>query len=126
MAAFDWHCWRRSSPAAAPALARPPAKYNPALHAWFESLKEPGTGIGCCSEADCHILTADELKQTKDGYQVRVRNLWIKVPPDKILEHQWNPTGGVVACYGPGREADDQATVKIYLLHSRHGNLARR
>ncbi|HXE16476.1 MAG TPA: hypothetical protein VN632_04555 [Stellaceae bacterium] len=96
------------------APAKPPAHVNPALHAWFESLKEPGTGIGCCSEADCHILQADELKQTKDGYQIRVRNLWIKVPPDKILEHQWNPTGGVVACYGPGRDAGDQDAIKIY------------
>ncbi len=98
----------------APALARPPANYNPALHAWFESLKEPGTGIGCCSESDCHILTPEELKQTKEGYQVRVRNLWVKVPPDKILEHQWNPTGGVVACYGPGRTVDDSANIVIF------------
>ncbi len=97
-----------------PAPARPPANYNPALHAWFESLKEPGTGIGCCSEADCHILQPGELKQTKDGYQVRVRNLWIKVPPDKILEHQYNPTGGTVACYGPGRTADDAAKIVIF------------
>lgn len=94
--------------------AQPPTHYNPALHAWFESLKEPGTGIGCCSESDCHILTPEELKQTKDGYQVRVRNLWIRVPPDKILEHQWNPTGGVVACYGPGRDVQSQASVVIF------------
>ena len=98
----------------APALAQPPANYNPALHAWFESLKEPGTGIGCCSESDCHILAPEELKQTKDGYQVRVRNLWVAVPPDKILEHQWNPSGGVVACYGPGRDAESQASVVIF------------
>jgi hypothetical protein len=96
------------------AAARPPANYNPALHAWFESLREPGTGIGCCSEADCKVLAADELKQTKDGYQVRVRNLWVAVPPDKVLEHQWNPTGGVVACYGPGRGAEDQAKIVIF------------
>jgi hypothetical protein len=96
------------------ASARPPVNYNPALHAWFESLKEPGTGIGCCSEADCHILQPEELKQTKEGYQVRVRNLWIKVPPDKILEHQHNPTGGVVACYGSGRTADDAANIVIF------------
>ena len=97
-----------------PASARPPANYNPALHAWFESLKEPGTGIGCCSESDCHILQPEELQQTKEGYQVRVRNLWIKVPPDKILEHQYNPTGGVVACYGPGRTAGNAANIVIF------------
>lgn len=98
----------------APALAQPPANYNPALHAWFESLKEPGTGIGCCSESDCHILTPEELKQTKDGYQVRIRNLWVRVPPEKILKHQWNPTGGVVACYGPGRTVDDSTDIVIF------------
>jgi hypothetical protein len=96
------------------AMARPPANYNPALHAWFESLREPGSGIGCCSEADCKILSPDELKQTKNGYQVRVRNLWVAVPPDKILQNQWNPTGGVVACYGPGRTAEDSANVVIF------------
>jgi hypothetical protein len=96
------------------AVARPPANYNPALHAWFESLREPGSGIGCCSEADCKILQPDELKQTKNGYEVRVRNLWVAVPPDKILEHQYNPTGGVVACYGPGRGVDDQANIVIF------------
>jgi hypothetical protein len=96
------------------AVARPPAYYNPALHAWFESLREPGSGIGCCSEADCKILQPDELKQTKTGYQVRVRNLWVAVPPDKILQHQWNRTGGVVACYGPGRTVNNQSDIVIF------------
>jgi hypothetical protein len=100
--------------AAAPGRARPPANANPALHAWFESLREPGTNLGCCSESDCHIMASEDVKQTRDGYQIRVRNLWVAVPNDKILQHQRNPSGGTVACYGPGRDAATQANVVVY------------
>jgi len=83
----------------APAEARPPAHFDPQLHQWFESLKQPGTAMGCCSESDCHILADSEWRETKDGYEIRVRDRWVVVPPENILDHQPNPTGNVVACY---------------------------
>jgi hypothetical protein len=79
--------------------ARPPAHYDPALHQWFENLRQPGSGIGCCSESDCKILSAGEWRQTAGGYQIRVRDSWHNVPPERILEHEPNPTGSAVACY---------------------------
>lgn len=100
--------------AGAMAVAHPPANFDPKLHGWFESLKQPGTGVGCCSESDCKILTADQWRTTKDGYQIRVKDLWVNVPPDKILNREPNPTGSVVACYRQGYGPPDPARVFIY------------
>jgi hypothetical protein len=96
------------------ALAHPPANFDPALHGWFESLKQPGTHVGCCSESDCRILHNDQWRQTKDGYQISVRQRWVDVPPDKILEHEPNPTGSVVACYREGYGRGNRPPVYIY------------
>lgn len=96
------------------AVARPPANFDPRLHGWFESLKQPGTSIGCCSESDCKILAADQWRATKVGYQIRVKDLWVDVPADKILEHEPNPTGSVVACYRQGYGPPDPTRVFIY------------
>jgi hypothetical protein len=68
-------------------------------HRWFENLRQPGSGIGCCSESDCKILAPGEWRQTGDGYQIRVREVWHDVPLERILQHESNPTGSVVACY---------------------------
>ena len=45
--------------------AAAPEQANPELHGWFESLKQPGSGISCCSIADC--LPVDYKMET-DGY----------------------------------------------------------
>jgi hypothetical protein len=38
-----------------PALAAPPDNFDPKLSPWFDSLRQPGTGAGCCSIADCRL-----------------------------------------------------------------------
>ena len=96
------------------ALARPPANFDPALHGWFESLKQPGTGIGCCAESDCRILHSGQWRQTQDGYQNRVEDRWVDVPPDKVLQHEPNPTGSVVACWREGYGGANRLPVYIY------------
>ncbi len=37
----------------ASAYGRPPENADPTLAPWFQSLSIPGTGISCCSIADC-------------------------------------------------------------------------
>lgn len=96
------------------AAARPPAHYDPALHQWFESLRQPGSGIGCCSEADCKIMAPGDWRQIGDGYQIRVRDAWHDVPPDRILQNEPNPTGSVVACYRALDGVQDKAGVIIF------------
>lgn len=96
------------------AVAHPPPHFDPALHGWFDSLKQPGTGVGCCSESDCKILAADQWRTTKDGYQIRVSTMWVDVPPDKILDRQPNPTGSAVACYRQDYGPPDPSRVFIY------------
>jgi hypothetical protein len=96
------------------AVAHPPPNADPALHEWFESLKQPHTGVGCCAESDCRILTNDQWRTTQNGYQIRVRRFWINVPPDKVLQHQPNPTGSAVACYREGYGPPTPAHIFIY------------
>ena len=83
----------------ATAEARPPAHFDPQLHEWFESLKQPGTARGCCSESDCHILADNQWRETNNGYAILVKEQWFKVPHENILDHQPDPTGNVVTRY---------------------------
>lgn len=82
----------------AQALAKPPRHTDPALVPWYQSLRQPGTGMSCCSIADCR--TAD-YRTTDNGYEVFIDRRWIPVPPDKILQRINNPTGRAVVCWTP-------------------------
>ena len=77
------------------ALGAPPENADPALAPWFRSLAQPGTGISCCSIADCRPVDA---RITPSGYEIFVKNEWLTVPPEKILRGKENPTGKPVAC----------------------------
>lgn len=77
------------------AFAKPPENADPALAPWFRSLAQPGTGLSCCSLADCRPVDA---RITPSGYQIRVDNRWLAVPPEKVLHGKENPTGKPVAC----------------------------
>jgi hypothetical protein len=91
----------------APALAAPPPNADPALHGWFQSLHIPGTGIGCCSVADCRPV---KYRQVGGHYEIMpmreqfpylpddVIGQWTPVPPAAILNNQSNPTGSAIAC----------------------------
>ena len=91
--------------------AQPPPDADPSLAPWFQSLRQPGTGIGCCSLADCRetdykvdqqgryfaYIKADEWDDQGKAHEVG----WTEVPKDKILNNEENPTGRAVVCYLP-------------------------
>jgi hypothetical protein len=82
------------------AWARPPAGVtpDPALHEWYESLKEPGTTWPCCSEADCRPT---DYRMGATGYEVWVDQKWLTVPREKVLVGYANPVGRAVVCRSP-------------------------
>ena len=80
------------------AQAAPPDEIDPALRPWFRSLEVPGTGTGCCSEADCR---AADSRIVGGGYEVFVGGQWRPVPADLILKRTDNPTGRAVVCWTP-------------------------
>lgn len=81
------------------ARAAPPENADPALAPWFQSLRQPGTGISCCSIADCRVT---DYRTNGNGYETLVDEKWLSVPPDRILQHISNPTGRAIVCYHPG------------------------
>ena len=83
-----------------PARAAPPDNVDPSLAPWFQSLRQPGTGILCCSLSDCR---ATAYRTTRDGYEALIDNKWLAVPPGRVLEHTANPTGRAIVCYLPGQ-----------------------
>jgi len=82
------------------AHARPPDNADPYFAGWFQSLRQPGTGISCCSIADCRQT---EYRTGRDGYEALIDGQWLAVPPEKVLDHTENPTGRAVVCYLPGQ-----------------------
>lgn len=80
------------------AQARPPKNADPALAPWFHSLMQPGTGISCCSEADCRRT---EFRINGDHYEAMIQGQWQKVPAGAVLERADNPTGDAVVCWTP-------------------------
>jgi hypothetical protein len=82
------------------AVARPPPNADMSLAPWFESLQQPGTGMSCCSIADCRQTDF----RIQDGhYQALIEGQWRVVPPQVVLERMDNPTGRAVVCYSPYR-----------------------
>lgn len=76
----------------------PPGGGDPALAPWFRSLIQPGTGISCCSEADCRRT---EYRINGDHYEALIQGQWRPIPPETILHRADNPTGQAVVCYTP-------------------------
>jgi len=98
---------------AATAAAAPPQNADPALGSWFRSLTDPIVGLSCCAEADGHILSDSDWRANGDRYEIRVAGAWWPVPPETVLNHVPNPTGGAVAFWEPHRHAANRAP-KIY------------
>jgi len=66
---------------------------------WFRSLRQPGTDVSCCDEADCRQTIARRLgeewvAQTPDGQ-------WTMVPPALVLNDKAHPAGIAVLCWRP-------------------------
>jgi hypothetical protein len=78
--------------------AAPSENADPAMHGWFESLKQPGSGVSCCSIADCRPV---DYKLDPGGYEALIEARWVRVPDDKILHGKPNPTGRGVLCRSP-------------------------
>jgi hypothetical protein len=76
--------------------AAPPADADPALSPWFQSLRQPDTGVSCCSIADCRPV---DYRTTAGGYEVWIENRWQRVPPEKVLQRADNPVGRAIVCW---------------------------
>jgi hypothetical protein len=76
----------------------PPQNADPTLAPWFNSLRQPGTGVSCCSIADCRPV---DYRGGPGGYEVWIDNSWHPVPADKVLDGKDNPIGRAVVCYTP-------------------------
>jgi len=79
-------------------VAAPPENADPALHGWFESLKQPGSGVSCCSIADCRPV---EYRLAPDGYEAYIDANWMHVPDDKVLHGMLNPVARGIVCRSP-------------------------
>lgn len=94
---------------AALAHSRPPAGTDPnsELSHWYKGLKDPASGIGCCSMSDCRTV---EFRIKGDYYEVLItpdkypvaQAQWFTVGNEHVLKDKPNPTGEAVACFVPG------------------------
>jgi hypothetical protein len=82
------------------AIAHPPPNADLRFAPWFESLRQPGTGMSCCSMADCRPT---EFRVRGNHYQALVMGKWEDVPPSAVLQQTNNPTGRAIVCYTPYR-----------------------
>jgi len=69
-----------------------------ALSGWIESLKQPGTGVSCCSVADCGPV---DYRLASDGYEALLGAHWVRVPDSRILRGVSNPMARGVLCRSP-------------------------
>ena len=67
---------------------------DPAMSNWYQSLKQPGTGAGCCSVADCRPY---DSRLVADHYEILLNHRWLAVPNSVVL-HRENRAGTAVAC----------------------------
>jgi hypothetical protein len=84
--------------AAATARAAPPQDSDPTLNGWIESLKQPGTGVSCCSVADCGPV---DYRLASEGYEALLDARWVRVPDGRILRGISNPMARGVLCRSP-------------------------
>ncbi len=75
---------------------------------------QPGTGISCCSIADCRQT---DYRAAGDHYEALVQGRWISVPPEKVLDRTDNPTGRGGGVLDAGH--------RHHVLRPRPGNLTR-
>ncbi len=53
-----------------------------ALHHWYSTLRQPGTGFDCCNGQDCRPTT---VRQQGATLEVLVDGEWTSVPPETIV-----------------------------------------
>jgi hypothetical protein len=86
---------------AIPAWAAPPPVADPSSPTalWYRSLKQPGTGVGCCDLSDCRQTTA----RLVDGAwrALTPAGIEVDIPPHLVLHHEAHPGGAAVLCWLP-------------------------
>ena len=77
---------------AMPATAAPPpgADLRSPEHAWWECHLQPASKVGCCEEADGHVLGDNDWRTREQPggrwvYQVRVDEKWFDVPQQVVV-----------------------------------------
>lgn len=55
------------------------------LHYWYQTLRQPGTGMSCCNNQDCRPTT---YRVQGGEVQVELDGEWTTVPQNKILNVQ--------------------------------------
>jgi len=88
-----WALW-----VATHAQAAPPENSDQRLAPWYQGLKQPGSGVSCCSIADCRQV---DYRVAGGHYEAMIESRWMPVPDDKVLRNTPNPTGRGVVCYTP-------------------------
>jgi len=94
----------------APAFAAPPGGVNAdsPIAEWFKDLKQPGTGYGCCSIADCRPVAYRTIGHRfqafidQKSFGPRAPDLWMDVPSAAVLHGHDNPVGEAIACLYEG------------------------
>lgn len=81
---------------ATPLRAAPPPDADPAQAPWFNSLRQPGSGISCCSMADCRPV---DYRTVDNHYEAFIEGEWRAVPPERVISRADNPTGRAVVCW---------------------------
>jgi hypothetical protein len=101
--------------------AKPPpgADLNSPTHAWFEA-QRTRQGYSCCSIADGHVLEEDDIRETANGWEVRIDGTWHPVPESKVIHSDDNPTGKTVVWYVKLQEGVESPIVFYCLLPWRH------
>jgi len=90
--------------------AAPPPNADGTYRTWFQSLRQPQTGLSCCSISDCRMT---DYRGAQDGYEVLLEGRWFMVPAEKILRGIQNPTGRAVVCASTYRDANEQPVINI-------------
>ena len=88
-------CAALSFPAAAP-----PPNADMSLAPWFQGLRQPDTGMSCCSIADCRQT---DFRTEGSQYDAMVEGEWRGCRRTRSLSGSRNHTGHAVVCYTPGR-----------------------
>ena len=76
--------------------AAPPAgqPIDPDMSAWYQSLRQPLTGVGCCSVADCRPYNS---RIVGGHYEILDHQNWLTIP-DNVVLHRENKAGSAIAC----------------------------
>jgi hypothetical protein len=68
-------------------FALPAHAHDPAGHAlhhhWYMGLKQPGTGMSCCSDKDC---APARWRSTPNGIEFLIGGQWIMPPKSTVME----------------------------------------